>query len=462
MAAPTVCQAALLVLTLAVGCCSGAGAEAGKHASSTLPGNKRGQLLPKGFSDFTQNSVRFFLADVSKQVRSKKASASPSERTQQKVTTTPNLANAAIRSLVKLRRGVAKSTVNSSRSAQRLGGAKYLLRRSRIDKPRMIRIGDMLVDAGRVTAVKDLDENGAEDYIVASPNEQDSRGAIRLYLMSRNGRVLRSRCIVPGKWGFDAKDLKPGDLFGSAVHVIHDVNGDGVPDIAVGAPGDIHNGQRKGAVYVLMMSRGGAVVAHSKISAGSDPVLREQHKVGEGFGSFLWSVRDINGDMNDELVVGSGPQSKTFTLVLLGTDGKAVGGVKFGPSADHENIPIDRSQHVARIENALSSVNETKSIGTHGQCIIDDSNCPCVQEKMRLDKLCLAPVHSNGRGRAMCKSQPCEASFRCSCQGTQMCSIASTQQKTFVYDGDADRGLSFCHEKKVHSKTVQLIAETTD
>jgi FG-GAP repeat len=352
--------------------------------------------------------------------------------------------------------------VFSSRHAQRLRGAKYLLHRPRVDKPRMIKIGDMLVDANRVTAAKDLDENGTEDYIVASPHENDARGAIRLYLMSRNGRVLKSRCIVPGKWGFDAKALKPGDLFGSAVHVIHDVNGDGVPDIAVGAPGDVHNGQRQGAVYVLLMSRGGAVVAHSKISAGSDPVLREQHKIGQGFGSFIWSVRDINGDMNDELVVGSGPQSKTFTLVLLGTDGKAVGGIKFGPSVDRPNTQNDSSQHGTRTEKPLSSVNETKLTETRGQCIINDSNCPCVQEKMRFDKLCLAPVHSNGRGRAMCKTQPCEASFRCSCQGTQMCSIASMQQKTFVYDGDADRGLSFCHEKKVHSKTVQLISGSSD
>ena len=55
--------------------------------------------------------------------------------------------------------------------------------------------------------------------------------------------------------------LDISDLFGSSMASIGDLNGDGVPDLAVGAYYDDDGGNRRGAVYVLLMNADGTVMS---------------------------------------------------------------------------------------------------------------------------------------------------------------------------------------------------------
>ena len=53
--------------------------------------------------------------------------------------------------------------------------------------------------------------------------------------------------------------LDHDDYFGSSMAFIGDLNGDGVVDLAVGAPYDDDGGSNRGAVYVLFMNTDGTV-----------------------------------------------------------------------------------------------------------------------------------------------------------------------------------------------------------
>ena len=64
-----------------------------------------------------------------------------------------------------------------------------------------------------------------------------------------------------------AGPLDHGDLFGSAVASLGDLDGDGNVDLAVGAPSDDDGGPARGAVWILFLDENGEVASTQKISS---------------------------------------------------------------------------------------------------------------------------------------------------------------------------------------------------
>ncbi|MFI4915799.1 MAG: GC-type dockerin domain-anchored protein [Phycisphaerales bacterium JB060] len=177
-----------------------------------------------------------------------------------------------------------------------------------------------------VAGVGDLNGDGIDDVAFGEPGAMidDLRGGMVHVVYGRTG-------------GFPAL-LTPGDLtegtgltihqepsqgaLGWSVGAAGDINGDGAPDMAIGAPGSfgLSPRVRSGAILVFGSTDGtplgeGGVLDVSQV--GGDRAVRLfQYDTTSQFGNYVHGVGDLNADGVDDLGVGawqdSGDQGRAF------------------------------------------------------------------------------------------------------------------------------------------------------
>jgi hypothetical protein len=189
-----------------------------------------------------------------------------------------------------------------------------------------------------VAVLGDLDGDNNADLAVGAPGDDDGEldaGAIWILFMNSDGTVRTAQKISSDSGSLEAQ-LHSGDAFGAAIANIDTLNGDTVPDIVVGAPGDDDGGANAGAAWVLYLAADGHVIEEQKISP-LEGDFEGTIRSGDEFGYALANAGDIDNDGISDLLVGApgdddgSTDSGATWLLFPGSDGKVNGAQKLSP-----------------------------------------------------------------------------------------------------------------------------------
>ncbi|MEM7322367.1 MAG: right-handed parallel beta-helix repeat-containing protein, partial [Actinomycetota bacterium] len=180
---------------------------------------------------------------------------------------------------------------------------------------------------GAAAPIGDLDGDGIVDVVVGSAGDDDGgsdRGAVHVLFLNANGAVKAEQKISDTVGGL-TETLGDGDRFGSSVTGLGDLDGDGIPDIVVGAPGEDDGGTDSGAVYVLLLNANGTVKAEQNISTGSGGLTVDIAQ--DEFGASVAGPGDLNDDGLPDVVIGApanddgGADAGAAVVIFLNPDG---------------------------------------------------------------------------------------------------------------------------------------------
>lgn len=159
-----------------------------------------------------------------------------------------------------------------------------------------------------ISPLGDVDGNGTEDYIVGAPESLDGNdnnatreGAAYVLLTNPDGSILKHEKISLSAY---PSLFSQNGMFGTAVCGIGDLNGDGVPDAAVGAPFTNSNGVRAGAVYILFLKSDGSVLYKKELSTSAN-TLPFTINAYYNFGNAIANLGDINGDGVTDIAIAA-------------------------------------------------------------------------------------------------------------------------------------------------------------
>ena len=171
-----------------------------------------------------------------------------------------------------------------------------------------------------VANIGDLDLDGVNDLAVGAKRDDGGStdaGSLYILFMNKDGSVKSTAKIEDKSITARGPELATEDRFGDSVVNIGDLNGDGIDDLAVGAPNDdtksdgSFGGQNwdAGAVYILFLNRDGTlardtVVIDSEImkdANGGENVLATE----DAFGMGVANIGDLDGNGYDDLAVGA-------------------------------------------------------------------------------------------------------------------------------------------------------------
>jgi len=111
-----------------------------------------------------------------------------------------------------------------------------------------------------VAAMGDLDGDGVEDLAVGEGNGGGSlRGAVWILFLNNDGTVKAEQKIsaTDGNFGGALDNI---DVFGWSLAKIGDLDGDGVTELASGAPLDDDGGEDHGAMWILFLKKTGEII----------------------------------------------------------------------------------------------------------------------------------------------------------------------------------------------------------
>jgi len=180
------------------------------------------------------------------------------------------------------------------------------------------------VAGSSVAGAGDVNHDGLADVVVGAPGASNNARATSgsAYVVFGKASSTTVSLAALGAGGYRIDGAAAGDIAGKSVAGVGDVNGDGVPDVAVGAPDAAANGRGdSGAAYVVFGKSSTGTIDLASLGAGG---IRIDGAAAADNAGYRVAGTDFNGDGRQDAIVGAlnaSPRGRAFagsTFVALG------------------------------------------------------------------------------------------------------------------------------------------------
>ena len=174
-------------------------------------------------------------------------------------------------------------------------------------------IDELDKSGGSVSGAGDINGDGIDDIIIgaedADPNGSDSGESYVVFGSKSGFGATLELSTLNGSNGFVINGIDAGDAFNlssSSVSGAGDINGDGIDDLIIGAPGADPNADTSGESYVVFGSKTGfgATLELSTLNGSNGFVINGIDR-NDNSGYSVSSAGDVNGDGIDDLIIGA-------------------------------------------------------------------------------------------------------------------------------------------------------------
>ena len=243
-----------------------------------------------------------------------------------------------------------------------------------------------------------------------------------------------------GSVDFTFSNIKSDDFFGHAVELIGDLDGDGVIDIAVGAPYDNDGANSAGAVHILFLNSDGTVKSSQKISS-VEGNFKEKLEPYDAFGRAVTNLGDFDGDGVTDIAVGAyhdddgGYNTGAVYILFLNSDGTVKSSQKISSVEGNFKGVIDSGDCWG---NAITVLNDLDGDGVTDIAVGAHKNYSPGSESKRIGAVHILFLNSDGTVKSSQEISDTEGNFKEVLKDNNVFGIALTNLNDLDGDGVTD------------------------